>query len=266
MGHVQHECKHDARHDVSMVAEQGIQRRRLGWQLVVLFAAIVAFVGFIALGNWQLERRAWKQDLMARVAERVNASPVAAPLPSEWQAISRERDEYRAVRVKGEFIDAADTPVVAATELGSGYWIMSPLRTRSRGTILVNRGFVAQGGEPAPVPAGPVEVTGLLRLSEPGGSFLRDNVPADNRWYSRDVGAIGSALNLSLAPYFIDAAAQQPGSPGLGQSAEGPVGGLTVVRFHNSHLVYALTWYALALMVVIAGVIVVREQRKLRQS
>ena len=28
-----------------------------------------------------------------------------------------------------------------------------------------------------------------------------------------------------------------------------PVAGLTVIAFHNSHLVYAITWYTLALMV-----------------
>jgi surfeit locus 1 family protein len=89
-------------------------------------------------------------------------------------------------------------------------------------------------------------LSGLLRISEPGGGFLRDNDPLHNRWFSRDVGAIAAAHGLyNVAPYFVDAdRAQDPaGAP------DHPVGGLTVISFHNTHLVYAFTWYALALMV-----------------
>jgi surfeit locus 1 family protein len=85
-----------------------------------------------------------------------------------------------------------------------------------------------------------------LRISEPGGGFLRHNDPAGNRWYSRDVAAIAASHGLAgAAPYFVDAArGQDPaGAP------DHPTGGLTVISFPNTHLVYALTWYALALMV-----------------
>jgi surfeit locus 1 family protein len=93
-----------------------------------------------------------------------------------------------------------------------------------------------------------VHITGLLRMSEKGGAFTRANDPAANRWFSRDVAAIAAARGLPpgvTAPFFIDAAAglNPPGSP------DQPQGGLTVVSFHNSHLVYAFTWYSLALMV-----------------
>lgn len=67
-------------------------------------------------------------------------------------------------------------------------------------------------------------------------------MPQHNRWYSRDVAAIATARGLhDVAPFFVDADA---GS----QSAGGPIGGLTVVRFPNNHLIYALTWFALAFM------------------
>jgi surfeit locus 1 family protein len=51
-----------------------------------------------------------------------------------------------------------------------------------------------------------------------------------------------------VAPYFIDAEAAPPSNvPQI--AAVVPVAGLTVITFHNSHLVYAITWYTLALMV-----------------
>ena len=85
-------------------------------------------------------------------------------------------------------------------------------------------------------------MTGLLRLSEPGGGFLRSNDPRADRWYSRDVAAIAARRGLgTTVPYFIDADAADT-------VRSGPVGGLTVVRFPNNHLAYAITWFILALM------------------
>jgi surfeit locus 1 family protein len=103
-------------------------------------------------------------------------------------------------------------------------------------------------------------VTGLLRITEPKGGFLRANDPAAERWYSRDVAAIAAARGLAdAAPYFIDAdAAPNPG--GL------PVGGLTIVAFPNSHLVYAITWYGLAVMLAGAVLYVVRDERRVRSK
>ncbi|MCY7317199.1 MAG: SURF1 family protein, partial [Ramlibacter sp.] len=121
----------------------------------------------------------------------------------------------------------------------------------------------------APAPTGPVTVTGLLRLTEPGGGFLRRNDPAAGRWYSRDVQAIAADRGLAdVAPYFIDAdagatdpASDRAAAPGR-TDRRWPAGGLTVVRFHNSHLVYAITWYALALMTAFGFGRVLREERR----
>ncbi len=229
-----------------------------GWsRWLVWTGVLVAIAGFLALGVWQLERRAWKHDLIARVDARLAAAPVAAPGPADWPAISRDRDEYRRVVATGRFLHDRETPVQAVTELGPGYWILTPLETPDF-ILLVNRGFVPQDRRaPATRPegqvAGEVTVAGLLRLTEPGGGFLRANDPAADRWYSRDVAAIAKARGLGItAPYFVDAdATANPG--GL------PVGGLTVVRFRDSHLSYALTWFALAAGLAAAVVIVRRR-------
>jgi cytochrome oxidase assembly protein ShyY1 len=111
---------------------------------------------------------------------------------------------------------------------------------------------------------GQANVVGLLRISEPGGGFLRKNDPAADRWYSRDVQAIAASRKLSnVAPYFIDAeAAPRPASEAGKRPTDYPIAGLTVIAFHNSHLVYALTWYALALMVAGGWLWAAREQKR----
>ncbi|WP_205648842.1 SURF1 family protein [Acuticoccus kandeliae] len=229
-----------------------------GRLVTILLLAALGVSLFASLGVWQVERRAWKLDLIAQVDARLGAEPVAAPGPDAWAAINRADDQYRRVTVTGNF-RPEDVLVQAVTEEGPGFWVLSPLVSEAGDTLLVNRGFVPQGMRDAAArraPEGAVTVTGLLRMSEPKGGFLRANDPAAGRFYSRDVPVIAETLGLGpVAPYFVDA------ESGAAIGAY-PVPGLTVVNFRNSHLIYALTWFGLALMVVGGAVIAVRHERR----
>ena len=223
-------------------------RSQAGKAAIGIGAALL-FLGFMALGTWQLQRRVWKLDLIERVDHRIHAPASAAPGPPEWPVVSAARDEYRHVEVHGRYLPEAAIRVQAVTELGPGFWLLAPLRLDDGSIVLVNRGFVPPDWQPMPNPPDeypPIVVRGLLRLTEPRGGFLRRNDAAADRWYSRDVQAIASARGLQpTAPYFIDEDAQPAGH----LTAAAPVGGLTVVTFRNSHLAYALTWYTLAAMI-----------------
>ncbi len=224
-------------------------------------AAALTFAVLIALGTWQLERRSWKLELIERVNTRVHAPPVAAPGRRDWPMVTAADHEYRHVRVTGVFLNDLEAQVAASTELGFGYWVLTPLRMGDGAVVLVNRGFVPTGRrDPATRKAGEIvgeaTVTGLLRITEPGGTLLRSNDPSADRWYSRDVAAIAAARGLSdVAPYFIDA-----GADAGAKGPDAPVGGLTVIKFHNNHLIYAITWYGLALMVAGGTAYVIRQE------
>ncbi|RDL48750.1 hypothetical protein BLJAPNOD_05028 [Ensifer sp. M14] len=229
-------------------------------RLVLTVALSVLMAAFIALGTWQVKRLFWKLDLIARVDARVLAEPVPAPAQSEWPGISADKDEYRRVTATGLFAHDKEVLVQAVPERGAGFWVITPMVVDDHTTILINRGFVPAdrrdaAARPESQLPGAGRVTGFLRMTEPDGGFLRSNDPAASRWYSRDVDAIARAQDLvDVAPYFIDADAT-PNPGGL------PVGGLTVVSFRNSHLVYAATWYVLALMSA-AGIVVVHRVRR----
>lgn len=221
-----------------------------------LLLCLALAAGFAGLGAWQVQRLGWKQALIARTEARLAADPVAPPQPSAWSP----EQAYTRVAVSGVFLHDAETLVQAVTERGPGWWVMTPLRTTAGGVILVNRGFVpTERRDPATRaagrPAGEVRITGLLRESEPGGAFLRSNAPEAGRWYSRDVRAFRQARGLGrVAPYFIDADA----SPNPGGF---PVGGLTVVRFRNDHLIYAATWFALSGLSLFGVFLLLRRRR-----
>jgi surfeit locus 1 family protein len=250
-------------------AEAPARGSRSAAALVALgLVAGVVFAGLMALGTWQVERRAWKLALIAQVDQRVHAPPVAAPGPARWPQVTAASDAYRHVQVTGRFVAAADTLVQASTDLGAGFWVLTPLRREDDGSVvLINRGFVAAEqrdraarGAAVSASADAVTVTGLLRITEPEGGFLRRNDAAANRWYSRDVPAIAAARGLGrVAPYFIDADAAP-------DSSDEPVGGLTVIAFNNHHAVYAITWYLLALMVAAGAGHMIREELKLRRQ
>lgn len=180
--------------------------------------------------------------------------------------VDADSSEYLHVRVVGRFLHDRETLVQAVTVRGGGFWVLTPLELEDGFTVLINRGFVsAKYRDPAARVAGQVDdivtITGLLRITETGRGFLRENEPEAERWYSRDVTAIAAARGLqNVAPYFIDADKGDSTVPGS------PEGGLTVVTFRNTHLQYALTWFALALMAIGGALLVFRHEWRLRKG
>ncbi len=244
---------------------------------VLALAGAALFALFAGLGVWQWERRTWKLALIERVEQRLHAAPVALPPPAAWPQVNAAAHEYLPVRLQGRWLGDKTVFTQATTALGAGWWVLTPLALDGGGQVLVNRGFlpeslragwhaqdpVAQGGASAPV-----QVTGLLRMNEPGGGFLRRNAPQQGRWHSRDVQAIAQAQGMAdAAPFFVDAGIPPaipagPESPGAGGPWPRP--GMTVVHFRNAHLVYVFTWWGLAAMVLGAAVLVARYERSLR--
>jgi surfeit locus 1 family protein len=222
-------------------------RPALGPTLFTLPALLV----LLALGTWQLERLAWKRDLIARLETRVAAAPVALPAgplaPEEW--------EYRRVSVEGRFLHEGELHLLAHNPRGSlGYQVITPLeRADGGGFVLVNRGWVPTANKdpatrgPGQV-AGTVKVGGVVRKSWRRGWFVPDNEPGRNLWFFADVPAMLAQAGLSGPPLFVEAdAAPNPG--GL------PVGGQTRLDIPNNHLQYALTWYGFAVALVVIYVL-----------
>lgn len=228
---------------------------------VICLIAITLISGLISLGSWQIQRLGWKHDLIARVEQNIHAPATPAPDLENWQQADKKSNEYRAVYVTGHYLNDKEIHVGALTEKGSGYWIMAPFKRDNGETIYINRGFVPTALRDAAKRItgqieGETKVTGLLRLTEPKGFFLRQNKPGKNIWYARDIDVFAKRAGLTNVPdYFIDADNQQ-------NRADRPVGGLTVVKFPDNHLSYALTWFTLAAMVLAMAVFLIRYELK----
>ena len=235
------------------------------WYLPVAALLILA-LGFGALGTWQVRRLAWKQALIARVAAGLAAPTAdAAELPAA-------PPEYTKLTATGEFEPQATTLVSASTRLGQGYWVMAPLRLADGRALWINRGFVPAMAA-TPTTSGQQTIIGLARLTET--SLLRANRPVQNRWYARDIAEIAAATHVTRSEthWFIDAGLPAASAPTIADDDEAispqptsrgptsPTPGLTIVRFANNHLVYALTWFLLAGLCLVGVGVVLRAAR-----
>jgi surfeit locus 1 family protein len=223
--------------------DQNTARRPFWVRALLIGLSAVLIVVFVLLGNWQVRRLAWKNDLITAVDARAFGEPTA--LPAQFDP---KLHAYQRVSVDGQFLDSPAVLVKAVTEIGPGLWVMSPLQT-DQGILWVNRGYVhADVATPEDWTPPRTPITGLLRPTVEGGTLLERNDPEIDRWVSRDTKGMSAARNLGQTlPYFLDA--DHLGAPGTW-----PRGGMTVIKFSNSHLSYALTWYAMA--VLFAGALV----------
>jgi surfeit locus 1 family protein len=196
----------------------------------------------LALGTWQVERLHWKLGLLAQIA-RAEAAP-AMPLQPDAEPFTKVqvtgtlRDDLAA----SYGADVRDTP--AGTVLGTQ--LIVPLERKDADTILVDRGWVPDSRPRAiALPSGEVTVEGYVRPGDTPGLFSATDSPATRQFYTLDPTAIGSALGLHhVAPFIL--VAMGPAPP-----ERFPDPARHLPRPPNNHLSYAITWYGLAVALVV---------------
>ena len=97
-------------------------------------------------------------------------------------------------------------------------------------------------------------VEGIVRLQKPPGYFTPENEPAKNAWYFVDIGGMAKVAGMPLRSgyYIVASKLDLPG--GL------PKGGQWRLDIRNDHLQYALTWYSLALALLVIYILYHRRK------
>jgi surfeit locus 1 family protein len=235
-------------------------RARRGAVLEATVFAVVGIIILIGLGIWQLDRKTWKENLIANVTQRFARTPQDLPPRASWPQLAQDGNEYARVAFPAEFLEGQEALVYTAGSpfrpdvKGPGYWVFAPAQLAGGSIVVINRGFVPlERRDPATraegTPHGIVEIVGIMRWPETRGLFTPADEPANSVWYLRDPKAIAAAKKwLTVAPFYID------------QESPVPPGGLPLpakldVQLADNHLQYAITWFGLAL--ALAGVYVV---------
>ena len=227
--------------------------RRGGLALPVLFA-LTAFLVFIGLGTWQLDRKAWKEELIATLTLRSSTEPADLPDASRWPAMNQTDDEFRRVKFRAEFLPAREALVYSSGSAlrpdvkAPGYFVFAPARTEKGAIVVINRGFSpdARARAPdSPKPPGMIEMVGALRWRERAGWFVREHDEAEDTWFARNHLAMAAHNEWGFpGPFYVEL--ERPVPPG-GLPRPGPLS----VNLRNEHLQYAITWYGLAAVLAV---------------
>ena len=239
-------------------------RPRRGVVAPTLFA-LIGIAILIGLGVWQLDRKVWKENLIATVTARLDGAPAALPPAARWSALKPADDEYRRVGFAAEFLPDAEALVYSAGSAlrpdvtQPGYWVFAPARLADGSIVLVDRGYVPpERKDPATrsagAPHGSVDIVGVLRWPETRGAFTPPDDPKTNVWFLRDPQAMAAAHRWgSIAPFYVEQ--ESPVPPG-----GFPKPGKLAVALPDNHLQYALTWFGLALaLACVYGVWIARR-------
>lgn len=222
-------------------------------------AVLIGLAFLLSLGSWQIYRLSWKTDLIAERTAHLNAAPVA--LPTDNAAL--EAMMWVPVVLTGRFLHDKEIHLAARSHRGNvSTHVLTPLVRNEGPTVLVNRGWVPDDKkDPATRAAAQIDdVVSVRGLVTPGAGrniFTPDNDPASNFWLSVDFAQMGGAVGRELQPVIIDADAT-PNPAGF------PIGAQTRLNIPNDHLQYALTWYLLALALVV--VYVVWNRKRMREN
>jgi surfeit locus 1 family protein len=239
-------------------------RRR--WPGILFGLCVVAALGvLVALGTWQLERKAWKEGLIAELDTKLAGKPTDLPARERWGRLSAAADEFTRVAFPAEFIGGEEALVYSSGSslrpdaTGPGYWVFAPARLLGGSLVIVNRGFVPEGRQDPKAhsqPSGVVDVVGVMRWPEVRGQFTPADEPAKGLWFARDPAGMAEAKKWgTVAPFYVDQEA--PSAPG-GLPKVGPL----KASLPNNHLQYAVTWYGLALVTLVSAIFFWRARRR----
>ncbi len=214
----------------------------------------------VALGFWQLGRADYKEALQNRITELARQPPLAIGA----QEMKLEDVLLRRVELRGKF-DASRAVFLDnhVYKHQAGFYVVMPLKLAGgEKHVLVNRGWIAAGRERtrAPqvkTPFGEVVIRGLAVAPAERFIELSGKTAEGNIWQNLVLERYRQAAKLDVQPFIVQQAeGDRPLDDGL-------------VRWwppvdlkRNTHLAYAVQWFALAAAIFIYYVVInVRNRR-----
>ena len=219
---------------------------RLEWRLILV--ALVLMVVFVKLGFWQLSRAAEKRELQLALDQRLAQPPVALRELGPAAQLA-----YLPVTLRGSFLKGKNLLLVRQFYRGqAGVEVITPFRlARDNSLVLVSRGWSSTDAAATKlVPEGEQTLSGTLFLDTSQAFFKQPSATAAS-WpvtlRQLDIGLAASYYNEPLRPYVVRLS---PNSPAVLQ-AHWP----KPMVASASHRSYALQWFAMASLVLLALVI-----------
>lgn len=223
----------------------------IGFIPIVMTGAMLLVL--ISLGNWQMDRLTWKNELIATIAQRDQAEPLSIKSGADLKVLSRPDHDFHPITIEGTwrvdleqywFATANNIPDGLAHRDRVGFHVLTPLALSDGAILYIDRGFVPERlrdieARPQNLPR---KIMGILRWPDERTVFDAEDLPNERTWYVRNTIAMAQASGISSYPFLVEQTAPQMGWPYAGQSRR---------VLTNRHLEYALTWYGFGLILVI---------------
>lgn len=210
---------------------------------------IIGLLILLSLGTWQVSRLQWKNELQQEMSERFAAEAVPLSSLDHQDPVA---PYYQRVSVKGAFLHDKEVHVyMVSPKDGSsqaGYQILTPLKKSDGSFVLIDRGWVPEELKDASrrvfsLPDGIVTIEGVILPGEKRGAFTPDNDFEQKIWYWIHIPEIADALEIDLSSFFIRDFGYKGDDIFLKKEYQ--------PELHNDHLQYVITWYSLALILLV---------------
>jgi surfeit locus 1 family protein len=215
--------------------------------------SLVMLVLLLTLGVWQVHRWHYKDRIQREIIAAQLLPPIRLPphpTPYQKVAISGHWLATKAAFFADQIRNSPAGPL-------QGSQLIMPFQRRNGDVVMVDLGWV-QGTtpQPSPVPAGPAVVSGYVQAAQNFGPFAAKSNAAKRMFYTLDPRQIGAALGLHHVQNFtLIVLGPQP-------IAGGPIPAASLPQPPNNSQQYALTWFGLALVVVLEFLFYARKQLK----
>jgi surfeit locus 1 family protein len=244
--------------------------RKIG---LLVFATLLMAI-LLGLGAWQLQRLQWKENLIAQSKSAVNAKPVS--LTDIEAGLENGYDvNLLRVRMTGIYHHDLERYVYRSNGKKPGFHVVTPFIEETGYVVLVDRGWVNEKNrlpkdrQDARKPEGKINITGITRVHATGlKMFLPDADRKKNIWYWYDRNGLAQSYPEGLgqsadgqmaitAALFLQV--EPGGEPGNGLWPQIPP---VEIKLTNNHLQYAITWFALALALLVMGILFFQSGRE----
>tara|TARA_B100001996_G_scaffold382154_1_gene373221 strand:+ start:1302 stop:2039 length:738 start_codon:yes stop_codon:yes gene_type:complete len=211
---------------------------------------VFSFIILLSLGTWQVKRLIWKNDLISFYLKQSTNNIINL----HKENFVSEEIEYRKVRLTGKFLNKKEVHITGKTYEGNaGFHVVTPFLMQNGNYVLVNRGWVSENYKEAKSRSFSLineetSVIGLIRYPQKKGYFVPENEPDNGFWFTIKPTEIKKHLKIDketfIIKFYVDALRQE-------KKINLPIGIKEKINIRNQHLSYAITWYSLAIVLMI---------------
>lgn len=217
----------------------------MAFQKPPLSATILTILGIAVLcvlGTWQIQRLAWKENILSRIATQTSYDKTIPAGALETLAYNGDKNLYERGTIYGRFTGQTRHLMPRTHEGQSGKHVLAPFITENNQFLLVNLGWVPfDYKSDYTFDLSRAALQGVLRRPDKKTWLTPDNDDTNGIWYAIDFDEMGQGFvpegySVMPAVFYNEAALSFADIIPHTKGWQPP----------NNHLAYACFWYIMA--------------------